>query len=361
MAIVEKEPVAQPSPGRVVRKGSFARLSEVGTAVRVLSDHKVPLDNFGLDPLQPTIYRLPDATAVPWDWAFMTRDGRMVVDGITRYPFKLAGIHLRGVKPQAATFTIQHGDIEFVPAPCFFVGGELQNNYYHWLIDYLPRLIAWRDTPGMSAMKIAIGGVLPAYMQAAITRLGIASERIIPIDAKYPTHFGDAYVPSAYSSYGAIHPLAIESVQALLGPQRSGSRPSESAPDRIFISRGDARKRRILNEAAVAERFERRGFTKVSLEGMSLEAQITLFSQARIIAGPHGAGLTNMIWAPRGAQILEFHAPVPSMTHFKLLAQGLGHRHDTLLGTLAPGAGPEDRDADYSLDIAVIDRALAHT
>ena len=33
---------------------------------------------------------------------------------------------------------------------------------------------------------------------------------------------------------------------------------------------------------------------------MSVAAQIQLFSKAKLVLGPHGAGLTNIVWTPNG-------------------------------------------------------------
>jgi capsular polysaccharide biosynthesis protein len=38
----------------------------------------------------------------------------------------------------------------------------------------------------------------------------------------------------------------------------------------------------------------------VMLSGLSLEQQMNIFRDATIIIAPHGAGLTNMIWANEG-------------------------------------------------------------
>lgn len=77
------------------------------------------------------------------------------------------------------------------------------------------------------------------------------------------------------------------------------------APHRLWISRARAGKRQIVNEAELRPILEKHGFRIVHPEALSFSEQAALFSQATLIAGLHGAGLTNMLFAPPKARILE--------------------------------------------------------
>ena len=54
--------------------------------------------------------------------------------------------------------------------------------------------------------------------------------------------------------------------------------------------------------------------------------QIVLHSHAKILVGQHGAGLTNMIWMPAGAYVIEILPPMPAEARniFEHLASTLG-------------------------------------
>ncbi|MBW8892421.1 MAG: glycosyltransferase family 61 protein [Burkholderiales bacterium] len=72
---------------------------------------------------------------------------------------------------------------------------------------------------------------------------------------------------------------------------------------RIFVTRPANEQRSIINSQAIEAQFTRRGFEVVH-PAMPPAEQVALFSQARMIAGPLGAGLSNLIFAPRDAEIL---------------------------------------------------------
>ena len=52
----------------------------------------------------------------------------------------------------------------------------------------------------------------------------------------------------------------------------------------------------------------RLGFVVVRTEDLSFDEQVATFARARVIAGPHGAGLNNAIFAPAGCLVLDICA-----------------------------------------------------
>lgn len=67
------------------------------------------------------------------------------------------------------------------------------------------------------------------------------------------------------------------------------------------------RTRRILNEAALLRQLQARysELQWVVFDRLSVTDTATLFSQAAVIAGPHGAGFVNMLFSGPGTQIIE--------------------------------------------------------
>jgi len=73
---------------------------------------------------------------------------------------------------------------------------------------------------------------------------------------------------------------------------------------RLLVARkGPTRK--IHNLAQVEVFLSRYGFETVYLEGMSTRDQILLFQSAEFIIGPHGAGLSNLLFCEAGTKVIE--------------------------------------------------------
>jgi hypothetical protein len=62
---------------------------------------------------------------------------------------------------------------------------------------------------------------------------------------------------------------------------------------------------------------------------------VSTYSKLRVLVGQYGAGLTNMIWMPRGSLVVELRGPgrlfdEPWDDCYKILAECLGHRYEVL-------------------------------
>jgi capsular polysaccharide biosynthesis protein len=67
---------------------------------------------------------------------------------------------------------------------------------------------------------------------------------------------------------------------------------------RLFITRKDAPSRRLLNEDEVFAAFRGAypGLQRVSMSGMSLSEQVTLFANAQLVVGAHSQSFRNLLY-----------------------------------------------------------------
>jgi capsular polysaccharide biosynthesis protein len=90
--------------------------------------------------------------------------------------------------------------------------------------------------------------------------------------------------------------------------------------------------RELLNEAEVLEYCKERfpELTWVVYDVLPIDETAVLFSKAARIVGPHGAGMTNMLFSPKGVQILEFMPITDTNICYWHLAEMLGHAYSML-------------------------------
>jgi hypothetical protein len=96
----------------------------------------------------------------------------------------------------------------------------------------------------------------------------------------------------------------------------------------------------VINEDEVLAALAPLGFVSYTMEELSFEDEVRLFSQAEIVVATHGAGLTNMIFAPQNLTVIElFSSSADSFGSacFFVLAQALGFRYGCL------GANPNPK------------------
>jgi hypothetical protein len=123
---------------------------------------------------------------------------------------------------------------------------------------------------------------------------------------------------------------------------------------KIYISRKDAPRRRMINEAQMTERLKGLGFEVRQLEGMTIAEQQKLFGSARVVVAEHGAALTNIVWCPANATVVDIHPTVPAMPCFKILAESRGVRY---IPIFVAQSKVLERD-DWSITAEAIDRIL---
>ncbi|MCB9276521.1 MAG: glycosyltransferase family 61 protein [Lewinellaceae bacterium] len=101
--------------------------------------------------------------------------------------------------------------------------------------------------------------------------------------------------------------------------------PHSSNPAKlIYISRGDAQKRKITNEHEIQSFLRNRGFDIIRMNEYSIEDQIQIISSAKMIVAPHGAGLTHLAFAPHDVKVIELLGSLHPLKFFSYLANAMG-------------------------------------
>lgn len=98
---------------------------------------------------------------------------------------------------------------------------------------------------------------------------------------------------------------------------------------RIYISREDTKRRRFANEAEVRAVLARYDIEPVLAAKLRFEDQVRLFADSSVVVGTHGAGLTNILFAPSTLRLLEiFPSDKLRNTYFlQSRSQGLTYRY----------------------------------
>ena len=109
------------------------------------------------------------------------------------------------------------------------------------------------------------------------------------------------------------------------------------ASRRIYISRDDARYRRVQNENALLAQVDHYGFERVLLSQLSFSEQIQLFASADAVMAPHGAGLANLVFSPPGCTVIEFMPQNYVNACFWALSEACGHHYYCIGGVKESG------------------------
>jgi hypothetical protein len=189
------------------------------------------------------------------------------------------------------------------PCPIFprKIDGEFlslpDNSFFHFLIEDLPRYLQARS---LKKESITIAGSQSKYI-VEILNTFTGGNYLFAECATKPefVYISEKITGQLFSSFD-LDILKQNFSQYLIKSERQN----------IFISRKDISgtkhvTRGINLKNTIEEVFVNKGFKIVYFEEMSLFEQIALCQNANVIAGYHGAGLANIIWAERGTRIIE--------------------------------------------------------
>jgi len=123
---------------------------------------------------------------------------------------------------------------------------------------------------------------------------------------------------------------ALQGMQSALESLHPGIRkalPLEGAPPTALLLQR-AHKRVILNHDDVVQKLQEAGWEVEVLSELDMPnafTQCSMFHRAQMIAGPHGAGFSNLVCARVGTPVIEFEQdPPPTIDCFKNMAKKLG-------------------------------------
>jgi hypothetical protein len=180
-----------------------------------------------------------------------------------------------------------------------------QTNYYHWMAETVPKVRYLREFERQTGTEITvlINSGAPPFVEETLKLLNWPDSRIKrATESIYEVQ--NLIIPAtpaqSRNDYNWLRNQMLDSVSA--GIKES----NQTRNNRIYISRKNAIERRVVNENEVLNMLEQYGFERHFLENKSLKENIRLFRDADIIVGPHGAGLTDIIFSKECALVELF-------------------------------------------------------
>lgn len=219
-----------------------------------------------------------------------------------------------------------------------------QRSYYStkWIQSYLTKLqgiFYFINKTGIKP-KILVEIDPQPYKISSLQLLGFDRDDIVQWNPDQKLHIKRLLVPSIRkieknNQYdkkirGVIYKLLSPNACKWLRKEiRERISRKGSYSNKVFISREDAEKRNIINRNKVVNLLHRHGYEQYILSELSFEQQAELFAQADKIVAPHGAGLTNIMFA-KDCEIIEIFGSKIKPT-FYLQSQVLNLEYTALL------------------------------
>lgn len=232
-----------------------------------------------------------------------------------------------------------------IESPLFHFSGGNNENRAHFRTQFLPRLISCLPfLQSRPDVKILIASGHKSWQRQYFDILGIPADRLIECSLGTWKVKQLYYAPFLYSDHVLSDPVYYKEIRNVFAPPQKGDKV-------LFVSRADAPSRRISNEDALFNLVKSiwPKAQRVIMRELNLREQIVLFSQARIVIGGHGAGLSAILFCSQALlfQITPFDPNESTgwTMAFNQLASAVGCRAVRL------DARPTWQEGNYNCDL----------
>jgi hypothetical protein len=207
------------------------------------------------------------------------------------------------------------GDVDLIREPAFFPGySHNPRNYYHFMIEILPRLLMWRHEH-KEALPVVLPTETPWQIKELLTSLLRCPalelppshmhhfrELVIAQDFRFAklVDVNDAPKENIFNSYANDIYKVKSIIECFANIAKSGI-----SGKKLFLMRAPNKLRSPANQDQVAKIMaDKYGFIPTSLEDLTISEQASLFGSARIIVSPHGASLTNLMFCKPSTAVI---------------------------------------------------------
>jgi hypothetical protein len=238
-----------------------------------------------------------------------------------------------------------------INGPLFHLTGRNHENRGHFMLQYLPRLIAMREyLKNLPEFRILVAPSHASWQRRYLEWVGFEPERVIEGNQGTILARDLIFLPHLYDKSGLCPSYLYKELANCASTYSVDDGPGRP----IFITRSDAPDKRLQNENRIIDilRAKIGPIDIVRLGEHSLPSQIGLFRAAPLIIGPIGQGLCNIIFCKNSIFVMlspgSADKPIYSIGHGAPLASICGNQGVTFFSNEAvPSRGdwtfPEGR------------------
>lgn len=235
-----------------------------------------------------------------------TKDLKIIIESITQHSEVEQMEYFQKVSSQS--------DVAEIHTSCLLLRKRGDDNYGHWLVELLPKLSLARSACEVSGVVLPLlDGAMHTVIRDSIIASGPPALQF-PVHKKQVHFFKELILVTGATNHGVfMSPLVVQDLE------RVSSNFHGAGYHKVFVSRKGTR-RNLTNADAVEAQLAAQGFLIVRPGEMTFEQQIAAFKDARLVVGVMGAGMTNMVFAQRGARVINIAPAAMPDTFFYLLS-----------------------------------------
>ena len=248
----------------------------------------------------------------------VTQEGRLIDELVPA----LSPMRLSGVIPVSS----EPGSIDGLDEAFVLPDNNGWRSHYHTVVNICSSLFFYERLE--LTCDVIVPGELTRAQREILRVSGVGgARRVFSADDVSCVPIGRAYCG------GKIGGQLLREWYRTVTSRLLGTEASRAPGTVLYISREDAITRTLADEDRLQDELSRRFGTRIAhMENLSFDAQVRAVCGARVLIAPHGAGLTNLIFAAPGTWVIELLPDRHARQTFRDLAAVAGHRYVPLVG-----------------------------
>jgi capsular polysaccharide biosynthesis protein len=178
----------------------------------------------------------------------------------------------------------------------------LSMGYFHWMCDFLPRLLLVENELKNSILLLP-DNHSSSFVEDTLKVFQI--ENILKFPMTKYIKCKNAIVPGYVANSGDNNPEIMLKLRDKLFNFYCNKNDKKNYHENIYISRSKAKGRFIINEEEVEKTLSNYGFKTIHFEDYTFSEQIAIAYNAENLIGLHGANLTNIMFMREDTNVME--------------------------------------------------------
>lgn len=231
--------------------------------------------------------------------------------------------------------------------------------YFHWVMDGLTKIALFmRLFPEITDLKVICPLSKLSWQLESLESLGLTQEQLIFLD-QGKVRIEKLWIADYIRNYPQLYPNDIVSIlKEKIVTNLQLENIQQKVIPYIYIKRKAKAGRAVVNEEELMRCLFKYGFVDYFLEDMKFQDQVKLFSQAKIVVAPHGAGLTNLIFCEETTKIIELFGNYLNPVFYKI-ATAKGMEYSLLQGKDAEDkTGVDNRRNNFYINVSDLEKVL---
>mgnify|MGYP003705939975 CR=1 FL=1 len=191
------------------------------------------------------------------------------------------------------------------------VQGASTENYFHWLLDILPKIKICTERYPVNKINYFYLGNLVKSQQESLQYLGIKKKQLI--NSKLKKHITASkiiFISHPWYTKGKFHDQSYNLPKWIIKWIRKTFlryKKKFKISKKIYLDRSESKYPhcQIINHQQLQNFLSKKGFVSVKLSKLSFAKQIFMFWNAKFIIGAHGAAFTNLIFCKPKTKVIE--------------------------------------------------------